>query len=277
MGAYLQPRDLDEALRHLAQGPLTVAAGCTDLFPATERQRLAGDVLDISGLADLRGVSRHEDGWRIGAGTTWSEVIAADLPAGFDMLKAAAREVGSVQIQNAGTLGGNLCNASPAADGVPPLLALGASVELVSASGARVLPLEEFVIGPRSTARRAEELLSAVLVPEAAGVSTFRKLGARRYLVISIAMVAARLVLRGGGIERAMVAVGACSPVARRLGALEARLVGMGAAEVAGLEPGFLDGVLAPIADVRGSAEYRLGAAEELVRRSLGELMEGRA
>lgn len=275
MGAYLQPRGLDEALRLLAQGPLTVAAGCTDLFPATERQRLAGDVLDISGVSALRGISRDDSGWRIGAATRWSDVIAADLPPGFEMLKAAAREVGSVQIQNAGTVGGNLCNASPAADGVPPLLALDASVELVSAAGARVLPLQAFLCGPRQTQRRPDELLSAVLVPEAAGISAFRKLGARRYLVISIVMVAARLVLQDGRIERAAIAVGSCSPVARRLGALEARLKGMTPDDLNGLEPGFLDGQLDPIADVRGTADYRLGAAEHILRRCLRDLMEG--
>lgn len=271
LNAWLKPRDLDEALRLLAASPLTVAAGCTDLYPATTRQYLTGDVLDISGLAPLRGVTRQDAGWRIGAATTWAEVLAADLPPGFDMLKAAAREVGSVQIQTTGTVGGNLCNASPAADGVPPLLALGASVELVSQAGSRVLPLGDFLAGPRKTARRADELVSAVLIPEAEGVSSFAKLGARKYLVISIAMVAARLVLDGERIARAFVAVGSCSPVARRLPALEARLEAFG---VVDLPHGFLDGALSPIADVRGTGEYRQEAAETLVRRTLTGLME---
>ena len=133
-----------------------------------------------------------------------------------------------MQIQNAGTIGGNLCNASPAADGVPPLLALDAEVELASAAGTRRLPLAAFLHGPRRTARRPDELLTAVLIPAAAteGRSAFLKLGARRYLVISIAMVAARLATADGRVTAAALAVGACGPVATRLPAVEAALVG---------------------------------------------------
>jgi CO/xanthine dehydrogenase FAD-binding subunit len=124
-----------------------------------------------------------------------------------------------VQIQNSGTVAGNLCNASPAADGVPPLLALDASVELASVAGTRRLKLDDFILGPRRTARRADELLAAILIPKprAAAHSHFLKLGARRYLVISIAMVAAAIESERGKITTARVAVGACGPVAQRL------------------------------------------------------------
>ena len=134
MNAYHRPETLGDALALLAETPVTLAAGCTDLFPATELQELPGAVLDLTAIADLRGVCTTSEGWRIGATTTWSDLIAADLPPAFDMLKQAAGEVGSVQIQNAGTIAGNLCNASPAADGVPPLLALDAVVEIGRAS-----------------------------------------------------------------------------------------------------------------------------------------------
>ena len=138
-------------------------------------------------------------GLRIAACTTWSEIRDAALPPACDALRAAAAEVGGRQIQNAGTIGGNLCNASPAADGVPPLLALDAAVELASAAGTRRLPLAAFLLGPRRTDRRPGEILTAVLLPEAAlaGRSVFLKLGARRHLVISIAMVAVRLDVAG--------------------------------------------------------------------------------
>ena len=121
MGQYLRPTSVDAALRALGAARLTIIAGGTDIYPARVGRPLADDILDLSAVAGLGGIAEGADAWRIGAGTTWSELIAADLPALFDGLKLAAREVGGAQIQNAGTLAGNLCNASPAADGVPPL------------------------------------------------------------------------------------------------------------------------------------------------------------
>src|SRR5690606_20558212 len=131
--------------------------------------------------------------------------------------------------QNAGTLAGNLCNASPAADGVPPLLALGAGVELAGPQGVRRLDLADFVLGVRKTALAPGEILAAVHVPAQpeGSTSAFRKLGSRRYLVISIVMVAVNLWVAQGRIAGARVAVGAAAPVARRLPALEAALVGL--------------------------------------------------
>ena len=191
--------------------------------------------------------------------------MRAELPPCFDGLKAAAREVGSIQIQNAGTLAGNLCNASPAADGMPPLLCLGAEMELASRRGVRRLAVAEFVTGERRTAGAADELVSAVFVPDlAAGtVPGFHKLGARRYLVISIAMVAASLRVEAGRILDARVAVGACSPVARRLTVLEARLLGLSVAadlsmdvtDLVGLEP--ISDFRFPMCAGRGSIGWR--------------------
>jgi CO/xanthine dehydrogenase FAD-binding subunit len=274
---YVRATGLEEALGALAASELAVLAGGTDFYPARIGRPLREDVLDISGLAALRGIRREDGSWRIGALTTWSDVLAAPLPARFDGLKRAAREVGGLQIQNAGTVGGNLCNASPAADGVPCLLALDAHVELASARGRRRLPLAEFITGGRQTARRAEELLTAVLVPDGGPLtrSTFLKLGARRYLVISVVMVAVVLELDAAGtILQAAVAVGACSPVAQRLTGLEARLAGRPVAQAAGLvRPGDL-AVLSPRDDVRGTAAYRLDAAERLIQRALRDLAD---
>ncbi len=123
----IRPRTLSEAISAAGSGDrVVIAAGCTDLFPATQSQTLTGRILDLTSVDGLRGISRAAGGWRIGAATTWTDILRADLPPAFDGLKAAARQVGGVQIQNAGTIGGNLCNASPAADGVPPLLTLDA-------------------------------------------------------------------------------------------------------------------------------------------------------
>jgi CO/xanthine dehydrogenase FAD-binding subunit len=264
---YHRPETLVDTLALIARAPRTILAGATDLYPATSAPELAGPILDITAIPRLAGISRHGAGLRIGACTPWSTVRDADLPAACDALRAAAAEIGGVQIQNAGTIGGNLCNASPAADGVPPLLALDAEVELAGPVTRR-LPLGAFLEGVRRTARRPDEILTAVLIPEAAlaGRSAFLKLGARAYLVISIAMVAARLVTEHGRIVRAALAVGACGPVATRLPALEARLLGTDGdipVTPADLAP------LRPIDDVRATGAYRLEAAAELLRRAI--------
>ena len=192
---YARPSDLAEALRLRGQGAQIIAGG-TDFYPVRVGRPLydrdIAGVLDLTGLADLNGISDQGGFHRIGALTTWTTLAEAALPAQFDCLQAAAREVGGRQIQNRGTIGGNLCNASPAADGVPALLALGAEIELLSAAGARRLPLGDFILGPRQTALRADEILAAILVPKPQGAATsaFLKLGARKYLVISIVMAA---------------------------------------------------------------------------------------
>src|SRR3979409_200143 len=131
-----------------------VLSGGTDFYPALGDRIAQEPVMDISGLRELRGISTESNYIRVGGLTTWSDIIRAPLPRCFDALKSAAREVGSVQIQNRGTVAGNLCNASTAADGVPPLLALDAEVELASATGSRRMPLGEFIVGNRKTQRR---------------------------------------------------------------------------------------------------------------------------
>jgi CO/xanthine dehydrogenase FAD-binding subunit len=273
MGRYLRPTSLDAALLALSEERWTVLAGGTDHYPARVLAQPDEDLLDISALPEL---APKTDGIRLPflpALTTWSDLIAADLPSVVDGLKAAARQVGGVQVQNAGTILGNLCNASPAADGIPCLLALDASVELRSRSGGRLLPLYEFLLGPRRTARRPDELAIGLHIPLPAlpARATFEKLGSRRYLVISIAMVAAVAEFAADGrIARARVAVGACSPVAARLPALEAALAGR-FPDAALVLPEHLAS-LTPIDDVRAPADYRRTAALELVRRAVAGL-----
>ncbi len=132
MGDYLQPTNLNDALAALAGRRLTVLAGGTDIYPARVGKPFDEDILDISRIDGLRGIDERDDHFRIGALTTWSDLSAADLPPMFDGLRQAAREIGGVQVQNSGTIGGNICNASPAADGVPPLLTLDAELETAS-------------------------------------------------------------------------------------------------------------------------------------------------
>jgi CO/xanthine dehydrogenase FAD-binding subunit len=274
VGIYLRPSEVEEAVRALAATPLAVLAGGTDFYPARVGRPVEDDVLDVTGIGALKGIVATGTEFRIGAAATWSDLVAAELPPLFDGLRRAAREIGGAQIQNAATIAGNLCNASPAADGVPCLLALDAAVELASLSGTRRLAVAQFVTGNRRTARRRDELVTAIVVPTPArpARSTFLKLGARRYLLISIAMVAATLEVEAGRVAGARVAVGACSAVAQRLPALEAALVGKPLGVLAdAVLPEHL-ATLAPIDDVRGTAEYRREAALVLVRRALVEL-----
>lgn len=276
LGSYTRPGRLEDALTALRERPCTVLAGGTDHFPARVTHTPDEAILDITALPELAGIRRDPDGALvIGATATWSQVVAAALPPACDGLKAAAREVGGVQIQNRGTVGGNLCNASPAADGVPALLSLDAEVELASLDGVRRLPLDRFVLGNRRTDRRPDELLTAIRIPATAldGRSRFLKLGARRYLVISIVMVAGTMtVAQDGTIAAVRLAVGACSAAAVRLRELEAALLGLAARDAAGTVGAAHLAGLQPIDDVRADAGYRREAAGVLVRRCLSEL-----
>jgi len=279
---YRRPAELVQALETLAAHAPAVLAGGTDFFAARVGRPAPEWVLDLTRIAALRGIVCEADGWRLGAAITWTELARAGLPPLFDALVQASAEVGGPQVQNRGTLGGNLCNASPAADGVPPLLALDARVELASLRGRRELPLSAFVLGPRRTALAPDELMVAVRVPlrGLSARSRFVKLGHRRYLVISVAMVAA--LVEFDAQDRAAtvaLAVGACSAAAQRLPALEARLVGAPRAALAGLAGAALDAdartllaPLAPIDDIRGTAAYRLDAVPTLLQRALADI-----
>jgi len=212
---YLRPTELSTALASLSAAPRVVLAGGTDLYatgvPTPERLREA--VLDITAIGRLRGIRVESAEVVIGACTTWAEVRDAELPAWFHALKQSALQVGGEQVQNVGTVAGNLCNASAAADGVPPLLALSARIELASTRGVRTLALQDFILGPRRTACAPDEIVVAIRVPlrSAKARSAFYKLGARSYLVISIAALAATIDFDAKGrISYAGLAVGAC-------------------------------------------------------------------
>ena len=268
--SYQTPNTIEDALDLLAPGDATILAGGTDVYPSLSGRDLPANIVDISKLSDLRGITTGPDGLRIGGLTRWSDIRTTTLPPAIAGLQQAAAQVGGIQIQNAGTIAGNLCNASPAADGVPPLLTLDASVDLTSATGTRRLALADFILGPRQTALAPGEVLTALHIPTppADAQAAFEKLGARAYLVISIAMVAALVRLDATGhIAEARVAVGACAPVAKRLTALEQDLIGQNPATPNLAPHHFAD--LSPIGDPRGSAEYRSAAVIELCRRAI--------
>ncbi len=274
------PRTLDEALAIRAARRTRVFAGGTDIFPERAARRAWGDVreeeyLDLSRIEGLRDIARDGAAWRFGCLVTWTDLMRAALPAQFDGWRVAARDVGGVQIQNRATLVGNLCTASPAGDGIPCLVALEAEAELASARGRRRVAIRDFIAGRRRIVCQDDEIVTALIVPardHARGA--FRKLGARRYLVISIAMASAVVeTAPSGRIVHARVAVGACSEVAQRLPTLEAAMTGR---HLDGGLPDIVEEVhvqhLSPLDDIRSSGVYRRAAAKQIVRELLQSL-----
>jgi xanthine dehydrogenase small subunit len=277
MSAYHRPETLRTACDLLKDNPhLKIVAGATDVYPAKAARAgwgnvLAQNILDISAIDFGARWTTTTTGWSLNPLTTWSNVSTAKLPPIFDGLKAAALQIGGAQVQNRGTVIGNICNASPAADGVPPLLALDAEIELTSHRGVRYMRLAEFIMGSRKTAIQPGEIATALNIPKQAGCSVFLKLGAREHLIISIAMVAAALECDTKGCVRsAKIAVGACSAVAQRLPLLEAALIG-NLPRPNLVKPEYLAG-LVPIDDIRASADYRRHAAWTLTRDAIAEL-----
>lgn len=269
---FYRPSRLAEALALKAGEPLRILAGGTDFYPALRDQPVNFPVLDITAIDELRAIRKDGDDWSIGANVTWTDIQRAKLPVAFEALRQAAHEVGSLQIQNRATIVGNLCNASPAADGIPPLLILNARVEISSHAGTREKPLTSFIQGNRKTSLKPNEIVTRILVPiaSAVGNSAFLKLGARKYLVISIAMVAARVVMKRQRITEAAIAIGSCSEVAQRLPQFENTVIGLTAKELRNLAitPNMIP-ELKPIDDVRATAIYRKDAAAILTRNAV--------
>jgi len=285
VSTYLRPTTLKEALKELAARPHSVFAGGTDVYPTEAAAAGWGrpgishtdsaPIMDISALDELRGITSYPDRVEIGALVTWTEAIKSDLPAWFDGVRLAGQQVGGRQIQNRGTLAGNLCNASPAADGVPVLLALNARLRLQRWDESRELALEAFILGNHRTCLQPGELLSAIIIPlpDPGAGATFLKLGTRSTLVISIAMVSVCLEVDAGRVKDPRIAVGACSEVARRLVNLEAHLEGAATTDVPGLIRDEDFASLTPIDDIRGPGWYRRQAARILVERAIDALL----
>lgn len=279
MPAYHRPNTLDDALRVLEGNRLSIIAGGTDYYPARVGRPLDEDVLDVTAIEGLGAIQVLDGGVRLGALTTWTDIVRADLPPWMDLLIQCAHKIGAVQTQNSATVVGNICNASPAADGMVCLLAMDAVVELASMGGTRSLPVAEFVTGVRQTACRPGEMVTGLMLPAPVGATraAFVKLGARKYMIVAVIAAAAVIeAAADGAVASARIAVGACSPVALRLAGLEAELSGMAISPALGETVGaeHLAG-LSPISDIRASAEYRLEAVRTVLRRMLSELGGG--
>jgi len=277
--AFLRPASWPQALQLRAEHPdALVVAGGTDVCVDINFGRLSPEcLLDISAVPEIATISRSDGRLVIGAGVTYSHLVAeieADLPA----LAAAARTVGSPQIRNRGTIGGNLGTSSPAGDCHPPLLASGAEIEIASASGTRMVAAAEFFLAPKRNVLQPGELVAAVHIPRAFGPQVFAKTGTRNAMVIAACSLA--LVLDPQA-RQVGTGIGSAGPVPLRAVAAQDYLVGALSADGQWDRPrslppelisGFADRVAAaakPIDDVRGSAAYRVHALRVLAGRAL--------
>jgi CO/xanthine dehydrogenase FAD-binding subunit len=272
----LQPATLAEALELRAAHPDALAlAGGTDVMVDLNFDRARPPaVLDLTRVAELTGWAQENGGLRVGAGVTYTRIID-ELGVQLPGLAIASRTVGSPQIRNRGTVGGNLATASPAGDGLPPLYVSGAEVELASTRGTRRVPVAEFVTGPKRTALEPDELIAAFVVPPAAGPQQFAKVGTRNAMVIAVCSVALAL---WPAERRVATCIGSAGPTP--LPASDADEFVAAELDWDGGSPppepvlarfGELVGAAArPIDDVRGSAAYRRHAVGVLARRTLG-------
>ncbi|MBT6138312.1 MAG: xanthine dehydrogenase family protein subunit M [Rhodospirillaceae bacterium] len=270
MGQYLRVGTLDQALDLRATGhSWKLLAGATDFYPAYAGRPIDVDVLDLTNIPELCGIEVDHLGVRLGACVRWLDLGIARLPKWLDGLCQAAREIGGHQIQARATIGGNICNASPAADGIPPLISLNASVEIAGPKGIREILLCDFLRGNRKTILKSDEILIAIRIPKHSTTAraSFRKLGSRKHLVISIASVGMVAAANSEGIlDFVRVAVGACSEVPVRLTKLEDSLTGHRMTELATLDATPYLSVLSPVDDVRADAWYRRDAVATLIR-----------
>ena len=274
------PGSLEEALRALEADSDTARpfAGGTDLMVLLEAGMLPpGRFMHIWGLEELKGIQSAADHVTIGALTTYAEIRENPLlREEFGMLGEAARETGALAIQNRGTLGGNIINASPAADTPPALLVYDAEVELVSLQGSRWVPYAEFHKGYKTTMCQQNELLRAVRVPRPSGVrqSYYRKVGTRKAQAISKVCIAATATMQGAIISDVRLAFGSVAPIPLRCTATERVLRGKAATPaLIAAARGALEGELAPIDDIRSTASYRLRVSSNLLADWLGSLL----
>jgi CO/xanthine dehydrogenase FAD-binding subunit len=255
----LTPRTLDEALRVRAEHPGAVPIeGGTDLLVELNFDRRRPEVmLNLNEVRELKGWSRDNGALRLGAGLTYTEAMAGPLAEALPALAEASRTVGSPQIRNRGTIGGNLGTASPAGDSLPPLLVEGAEIELASVRGTRRVALPDFLVGPKRNALADDELILAAWVRPSGAPQTFMKVGPRNAMVIAVCSLALSVDRELGELR---AAYGSAGPVPALVTA---------PLEVAEEFPRLVAEAARPIDDVRGTAAYRRHALGVLARRAL--------
>ena len=255
----LTPRSLDEALRLKAENPSALPIqGGTDVMVALNFDRVRPEaLLNLNEVPELRSWSRKNGTLRLGSGLTYAEAMAGPVAEEMPALAEASRTVGSPQIRNRGTIGGNLGTASPAGDALPPLLIEGTEVELASVRGTRLLPLGEFLVGPKRNALAEDELIVGVLVESSGQPQTFMKVGPRNAMVIAVCSLALVADRERGELRAAF---GSAGPVTG--------LVVSPLDESEGFPDRVADAA-SPIDDVRGTAVYRRHALRVLTQRAL--------
>jgi xanthine dehydrogenase small subunit len=268
--SLLQPASLAEALRLLRDdGPLVPLAGCTDLYVGFHFGTVAARrFVDLQGLRELRGIARHGDTLVIGALASYADLLRSPLVRRrLPILAEASRQVGSPQIQNRGTLGGNIANASPAGDTLPVLAVAEATVVLRSVDGERRVPFGSFYTGYRQTVMRPDELIAAVEVPPVEGRQWFRKVGTRAAQAISkVVMAAVRA-------PHPRIALGSVAPTVVRVPRTEARLAA--GASIAEAQSVLIEEIQ-PIDDLRSTAAYRRRVAANLLAQFWSDTARGR-
>ena len=279
MSAYLRPTSLGEAAAMRAEHPsFTVLAGGTDLLVASNHKAAPAGIIDVFGLRDIHGIENRDDrSIRIGAATTYAEILESELCRhALTSLWESAREVGALQIQARGTVGGNIATSSPVGDTLPVWLALDAEIELISAArGSRLVRYDEFCTGYRVTELGDDELIASIIIPpRPKGLRQFwRKMGTRRAQSISKVMVAAAAALdENGVVSHVRVGLGAVADRPVRARAVEAAVLGDKPGSVEASVRAALRSEIKPIDDVRSSAAYRLTVAENVVCRFFATL-----
>lgn len=278
---YVRVSELDEALRLLSRKEdVKVLAGGTDLVVDMKIGRYRPKtVIDISGIKNLRYIVDEGDKVRIGALTRMQDIVESPvIREKLPVLAEAVSMLGSWQIRNMATVGGNLCNASPAADSAPPLLVHEARIKLASIEGTREIPITEFFVGPRKTAMYKTELLQEVIVPYDADFAksySYVKLGRRNAFTLSVVAVATVLKVRDGVFEDVRIALNAVAPTPVRARSVESFLKGreVGSEAIEKASELVLNDI-SPISDVRASAEYRKHASKILVKDTLLKALE---
>lgn len=268
---YARPRELREAVELRAAHPeWMLLAGGTDLMVNANHRPVPAGIIDLWRMPGAGTITATDSHVRIGAGATWLEIETHPaILATWAPLAAAAREIGALQIQARGTIGGNVGNSSPVGDSLPVLLALDAELELASVRGTRHVPYREFCTGYRKTALAPDEIIATITIPAPtqATRTTWRKVGTRRAQSISKVMGAAAIEVDGGIVKSARVALGAVADRPIRIAAIESAVVGLSPDQAAEAARVALRTAIQPIDDVRSSAAYRREVAENLVAR----------
>ena len=277
---FIRPNSLGELVDVLDETDGRILAGGTDVIPRMRHDLFPAAVLvDASNLSELNFTEEVDDQIAIGALTTHQEIVnSALLGTANPALVAAAASVGSNATRNRGTLGGNVANASPAGDTIPPLLAFNAQVQLVRKGGERSVSLKEFLVGPGKTGLEAGELIHSITFSRLSGAwgAAFQKMGKRKGMAIAVVSVAVAVVLDDSGlVQDARIALGSVAPTVVRSARAEKILIGMGAnsGAIQDAAEAVADDI-SPISDVRSTAEYRKHAAQVLTRRALEEAIE---